>query len=217
MTTAAAAATSRRHVDTSRPSFAGLRTLDDIDAETGENTKLYGIPKRGAVGCLTLYEHYGYVECGRNLKVHSGFVVLVEGGGSGRWRESVAPHPPAPAHHSHADAANDAADDHCDWRRVVQLVVQGSSVELTNPLRCLCRPSTRHPPSPLPSGTAATHLGRLQRKSLLVLLRAHQRMPFRQCVRSHWSTSALLCRLGVIGWRWFYSLSLPCSLVVCLR
>ncbi len=28
----------------------------------------YGIPRRGGVGCLTLYEHYGYVSCGDNFK-----------------------------------------------------------------------------------------------------------------------------------------------------
>jgi len=48
---------------------AGVRELEDIDPTTGKQTKLYGIPTRGDVGCLTLYEHYGYVECGKNLKV----------------------------------------------------------------------------------------------------------------------------------------------------
>eukprot|EP00750_Incisomonas_marina_P017357 INCI20272.1.p1 GENE.INCI20272.1~~INCI20272.1.p1 ORF type:complete len:585 (-),score=95.94 INCI20272.1:81-1835(-) len=49
--------------------FDGVRELDDVDPQTGDKTKLYGIPRRGAVGCLTLYEHYGYVKCGNNFKI----------------------------------------------------------------------------------------------------------------------------------------------------
>ena len=58
--------------------FDGTRTLEG--STRAESTTLWGIPRRCDVGFLTLFERYGYVEVGENLKspVHPVWVVCSE-------------------------------------------------------------------------------------------------------------------------------------------
>ena len=46
----------------------GATNVHDGDKDLGDNYILKGIPKRSEIGFLTLFEHYGHMQVGANLK-----------------------------------------------------------------------------------------------------------------------------------------------------